>query len=63
MKTTIRRKMIALIALPTLVIYVGMLGLMMTHLRGEARRDIEHQMTRLAGNYAAPRRGGTSSTR
>jgi sigma-B regulation protein RsbU (phosphoserine phosphatase) len=45
--------MIALIALPTLVIYVGMLGLMMTHLRGEARRDIEHQMTRLAGNYAA----------
>jgi hypothetical protein len=53
MKTTIRKKMIALIALPTLVIYVGMLGVMMVYLRGEARRDVEHQMTRLAGNYAA----------
>jgi sigma-B regulation protein RsbU (phosphoserine phosphatase) len=53
MKLTIRRKMIALIALPTLVIYVGMLGVMMTHLRREARQDVEHQMTRLAGNYAA----------
>jgi sigma-B regulation protein RsbU (phosphoserine phosphatase) len=53
MKTTIRKKMIALIALPTLVIYVGMLGVMMVFLRGEARRDVEHQMTRLAGNYAA----------
>jgi sigma-B regulation protein RsbU (phosphoserine phosphatase) len=50
---TIRGKMIALIALPTLVIYVGMLGVMMFHLRGEARSDVEHQMTRLAANYAA----------
>jgi sigma-B regulation protein RsbU (phosphoserine phosphatase) len=50
---TIRGKMIGLIAVPTLVIYVVMLGLMMVHLRGEARRDIERQMTRLAGNFAA----------
>jgi sigma-B regulation protein RsbU (phosphoserine phosphatase) len=50
---TIRGKMIASIVVPTLVIYVGMLGLMMIHLRREARADVEQEMTRLAVNYAA----------
>ena len=42
-----------MIALPTLVIYVVVIGLMMAHLRTEARADVETEMTRLAGNYAA----------
>ncbi|MHC4420908.1 MAG: HD domain-containing phosphohydrolase [Planctomycetota bacterium] len=45
--------MIALIALPTAVIYVVVLGLMMAYLRGEARAEVEQEMGRLAGNYAA----------
>ena len=53
MKHTIRAKMIALIALPTLVIFVVVVGLMMVYLRAEARADVEQEMTRLAGNYAA----------
>ena len=45
--------MIALIALPTLAIYVLVLGLAMAHLRGENRVEIEAEMTRLAGDWAA----------
>ncbi|MHC4767059.1 MAG: hypothetical protein ACYTF2_18370 [Planctomycetota bacterium] len=45
--------MIALIALPTAVIYVVVLGLMMSYLRGESRAEVEQEMGRLAGNYAA----------
>jgi response regulator RpfG family c-di-GMP phosphodiesterase len=45
--------MIAMIALPTLAIYVVVIGLMMVHLRKEARAEVEIEMTRLAGNYAA----------
>jgi response regulator RpfG family c-di-GMP phosphodiesterase len=45
--------MIAMIALPTLAIYVVVIGLMMVHLRSEARAEVEIEMTRLAGNYAA----------
>jgi len=53
MKHTIRAKMIALIALPTLVIFVVVVGFMMVYLRAEARAEVEQEMTRLAGNYAA----------
>ena len=42
-----------MIALPTLVIYVVVIGLMMVHLRTEARAEVETEMTRLAANYAA----------
>ena len=52
MRHTIRSKMIVLIAVPTLVIYVAVIGLMMVHLRSEARADVEQEMTRLAGNFA-----------
>ena len=52
MRHTIRTKMIVLIAVPTLVIYVAVIGLMMVHLRGEARAEVEQEMTRLAGNFA-----------
>ena len=51
--TTIRSRMIALIALPTLAIYVLVLGLAMVHLRGENRAEVEAEMTRLAGDWAA----------
>ena len=51
--TTIRARMIALIALPTLAIYVLVLGLAMAHLRGENRAEIEAEMTQLAGDWAA----------
>ena len=53
MRHSIRTRMIAMIALPTLVIYVVVIGLMMAHLRPEARSEVEIEMTRLAGNYAA----------
>ena len=53
MRSTVRGKMMALIALPTLIIYVVVLGLMMVHLRGESRLEVEDEMTRLAGNWAA----------
>ena len=51
--TTIRARMIALIVLPTLAIYVLVLGLAMVHLRGENRAEIEAEMTQLAGDWAA----------
>jgi HD-GYP domain-containing protein (c-di-GMP phosphodiesterase class II) len=45
--------MIVLIALPAAVIYVVVLGLMMAYLRDESWSEVEQEMTRLAGNYAA----------
>ncbi len=39
--------------MPTLVIYIVVIGLMMVHLRTEARAEVETEMTRLAANYAA----------
>ncbi len=45
--------MIALIALPTLVIYVLVLGIAMAQLRVQQRREVEGEMTRLAVNFAA----------
>jgi len=53
MRHSIRATMIAMIALPTLVIYVVVIGLMMVHLHKQARSEVETEMTRLAGNYAA----------
>ncbi len=53
MRSTVRGKMMALIALPTLIIYVVVLGLMMAHLRGESQVEVEEEMTRLAANWAA----------
>ena len=50
---TIRRKMIALVALPTLVIYVVVLGLTLVYLQDQSRQQVEREMTRLAANYAA----------
>ncbi len=50
---SIRSRMIALVVLPTLVIYVGVLGAALAHLRATARHDVEREMTRLADNYAA----------
>ncbi len=45
--------MIALIALPVLVIYVAVLGAAMTIMRADARAEVEAATTRLAANYAA----------
>ena len=53
LRMKIRGKMIALIAVPTAVIYVVVLGLTMAHLRGENRAEIEQELTRLAVNTAA----------
>jgi sigma-B regulation protein RsbU (phosphoserine phosphatase) len=53
LRLKIRGKMIALIALPTAVIYVVVLGLTMAHLRGKNRVEIEQEVTRLAVNTAA----------
>ncbi|MHC5113867.1 MAG: SpoIIE family protein phosphatase [Planctomycetota bacterium] len=53
MHASLRGKMILLIALPTLVIYVALLGAMMAHLRADAREEIETNWTRRAHDYAA----------
>ena len=50
---TVRRKMIALIVLPTLTIYVVVLGLTMVHLQRGSQEEVEQNMSRLAANYAA----------
>ncbi len=50
---TIRARMILLIALPTLAIYVGGLGVLMLIMRVENRAEVESEMTRLARNLAA----------
>jgi len=48
----IRTKMIAMIALPTLLIYVVVLGITMLHLRKQARDDVDREMVRLANQLA-----------
>ncbi len=50
MRHSIRARMIAMIALPTLVIYIVVIGLMMVHLRDESRAEVETEMTRLGAN-------------
>ena len=49
----LRTKMIAMIALPTLAVYVAVLGVTMLKLRREARQDVEREMTRQANQLAA----------
>src|SRR6185503_4965567 len=53
MMRRLRTKMIAMIALPTLIIYVAVLGVAMLHLRSRARQDVDREMTRLASQLAA----------
>lgn len=48
----IRGKMIAMIALPTLAIYLGVLGVMLIRLMALNRSEVEHIMTERAANYA-----------
>jgi sigma-B regulation protein RsbU (phosphoserine phosphatase) len=50
---TIRRQMILLIALPTLVIYLVVLGVTAFYAYQAARAAVEREMTRLASNFAA----------
>ena len=50
---TIRRQMILLIATPTLVIYIAILGLMMLYTYRESKRSTERTMTQLASSYAS----------
>lgn len=50
---TIRRQMILLIALPTLVIYLVVLGITALYTYQAARASVEREMTRLAASYAA----------
>src|SRR3954466_533180 len=45
--------MILLIALPTLIIYVVILGLATIFAYGESKRSVEQNMTRLADSYAS----------
>ena len=45
--------MILSIALPTLVIYITVLGLMFAYMRAINREEVERNMVRLAANYAA----------
>ena len=49
----LRKRMILLIALPTLAIYIVVLGLAMAYLQDAARNEVEQQTSRLASNYAA----------
>ncbi len=49
----LRRKMLVWIVLPTLTIYVVVLGITMTRLSESARLETEQRMSRLAANYAA----------
>ncbi len=50
---SVRRRMIAFIAVPTMAIYVAVLGLTMARLWESAGREVRRDMTRLAANYAA----------
>ena len=52
MRWTLRRRLLAWIVLPTLVIYVVVLGVTFRLLEKESRLDVQQQTTRLAGNYA-----------
>jgi sigma-B regulation protein RsbU (phosphoserine phosphatase) len=49
----IRAKLLLVIVLPTLAIYVGLLGAMVVVMEGHAREDVEDQTRRLALSYAA----------
>ena len=49
----LRTKMILMIGLPTLVIYVAVLGATLLHLRAEARENVNREMSRLASQLAA----------
>lgn len=53
MRWTLRRKMLALIIGPTLVIYILILGAMLEYLSKENLRQVENETTQLAVNYAA----------
>ncbi len=55
---SIRRQMMVLIALPTLVIYVLVVGLTAVYVHRESRREVERDMSRLASSYAARFDGG-----
>jgi sigma-B regulation protein RsbU (phosphoserine phosphatase) len=50
---TLRRQMILRIALPTLLIYVVILGITTWVAYGESKRAVERSMTQLAASYAA----------
>lgn len=50
--TSIRTKLILLIALPTLLVYVAILGGTVAFLRSRSFAELEQTMTRLASNYA-----------
>jgi sigma-B regulation protein RsbU (phosphoserine phosphatase) len=50
---SVRTRMIAFVVVPTALIYVGVLGATMAHLRQSARRDVEREMTRLAAHHAS----------
>ena len=50
--TSLRRKMIILIALPTLVIYMVIIGLTWAYLQKQQRQEIEAEMKHLAEIYA-----------
>ncbi len=50
---SIRARLIAFIALPTLVLYVVILGGALSVLRASSLASLERDMTRLASNYAA----------
>src|SRR4051794_39112195 len=45
--------MVLLIATPTMVIYVAILGLMMLYTYGESKQSTERAMTQLASAYAS----------
>jgi sigma-B regulation protein RsbU (phosphoserine phosphatase) len=53
LRWTLRRKLVALIVGPTVLIYILILGLAMLALLSENRRQISAQNTQLAVNYAA----------
>ena len=53
MRVSLRTRMLAMIVVPTLAIYVVILGFAMLRLREDARHEVEAEMTRLASGYAA----------
>lgn len=53
MMRRLRTKMITMIGVPTLAIYVLVLGITMLHLRSRAWHDVDREMTRLAHQLAA----------
>ena len=53
LRSGIRGKMIAMIALPTLAIYLGVLGVMFLRLLALNRHEVEAMMTERAASYAS----------